>query len=532
MNIIAVIPARAGSKGIPNKNVRLLNGHPLIYYAINNALKSKLITQIIVSTDSPVVKQIATQMGVEVHWRPIALCGDDITLDAVIYDATKDIPSDYIITMQPTSPTLKTTTLDAAIEYCIANNYDTVMSVINSPHLAWIKNSMGEIIPAYKERLNRQYLPPYFLETGAFFISRTSIVKENSRFGQLVNIYPISESEAIDIDSFADLRQAEHILSNKSIAIYVNGNNLCGTGHIYRALEPADEFYSKPTIYYDLNQTKRSVFGNTTHTLIPINGLNGLLSTLKNEQYNIFINDILSTTTEYMNMLRIVLPNAKIINFEDDGPGAALADIVINSLYNESDEKNAFTGERYYIAPKQFLFAQTNVIHPHVKTIFISFGGADPNNYTDRYLEIVSQKQYINYNFIAVLGRAKKNIDFLMGYNKYPNISVYFDVANMPELINKCDIAITSCGRTGYELALLGVPSIAMAQNERETRHRFISKENGFNYLGLNPSDKDLIEALDTYINLSYIERKQIQNTMLSHNLTQGRRNILTLLNT
>lgn len=116
MNIVAIIPARAGSKGIPNKNIRIVAGYPLIYYSIQNAKTSKYITDIIVSTDSPEVQIIATQMDVKVHWRDSSLCGDDVTLDAVIYDAIpKNKPWDFIVTMQPTSPTLSYKTLDDAI---------------------------------------------------------------------------------------------------------------------------------------------------------------------------------------------------------------------------------------------------------------------------------------------------------------------------------------------------------------------------------------------------------------------------------
>ena len=135
--ILAVIPARAGSKGIHNKNIRIIADHPLIYYSIHNAIKSKLITDVIVSTDSPEVRIIAKQMGVKVHWRDPALCGDAVTLDAVIADAIpKDQTWDYIVSMQPTSPTLKVESLDAAIQHTIDNDFDTVISAINAPHLS------------------------------------------------------------------------------------------------------------------------------------------------------------------------------------------------------------------------------------------------------------------------------------------------------------------------------------------------------------------------------------------------------------
>lgn len=172
MKILAIIPARAGSRGIPNKNIRIVGDHPLVYYSIRNAIRSKYITDIIVSTDSPEVRIIAQQMGVAVHWRDKSLCGDAVTLDAVIADAIPKRESwDYIVTMQPTSPTLRVDTLDAAIQYAIDNDLDTVISAINAPHLSWGEKD-GKKVPNYTERLNRQYLPPCYMETGAFVVSK------------------------------------------------------------------------------------------------------------------------------------------------------------------------------------------------------------------------------------------------------------------------------------------------------------------------------------------------------------------------
>lgn len=531
MRIVAVIPARAGSKGIPNKNIRLVNNRPLIYYAIDNAKKSKYITDIIVSTDSAEIQVIGKQMGVNVKWRDASLCADAVTLDAVIYDAIKDIECDYVVTMQPTSPTLKTETLDKAIEYAIENKIDTVISVINNPHLSW-REENGKKVPNYEKRLNRQYLPPYYSETGAFVISDSKIVTENTRIGKTVDVYPVTEEEAVDIDTFADLHYVETILQNKKVAIYVNGNNTRGMGHIYRALELADEFYSKPDIYYDINQTDVKIFGETTHNLVGVDGIAELYNILRQKQYDILINDILTTSIDYMIGLKKTLPNAKLINFEDDGEGSYKADLVFNALYSESDIPTIKTGEKYYISSKLFMFYKPVEIREKVERIFIAFGGADPQNYTDRLLDIISgTEEYNKYKFTVVLGRAKKNIGNLLEFSKYDNIEVLYDVGNMPELMSECDIAITSRGRTGYELAILGIPTIAMAQNKREEKHGFVNNENGFTYIGLNPSDGIIKATLDMYINLPQEERQNFQNKLLSHDLRNGRRRVMNLIN-
>ncbi|MGN0308767.1 MAG: cytidylyltransferase domain-containing protein [Lachnospiraceae bacterium] len=532
MNILAVIPARAGSKGIPNKNIRIIGGHPLVYYAVKNAISSRYITNVVITTDSPEVQIIAQQMGVNCKWRDESLCGDTVTLDAVIADAIpRDKEWDYIVTMQPTSPTLRVETLDQAICYAMERDLDTLISAINRPHLTWKENEYGEKIPNYRERLNRQYLPPCYMETGAFVISKASVVTEQTRIGKKVDIFELIEEEAQDVDTFADLQNVAASLNREKVAIYVNGNNKRGIGHIYRALEMADEFYSKPDIYYDLNQTDPKVFGKTTHRLIGINGIAELFDHCKREQYTIFINDILTTSIDYMIGLRTTLPKAKIINFEDDGEGILKADLVFNALYHDHELPQVHSGEKYYISGKTFMFYEPIEIREEVKKIFISFGGADPQNYSDRLLSMISKAEYERYQFVVVLGRAKYNVDRLLEYNRFSHIEVLYDVSNMPQLMSACDIGVTSRGRTGYELALLGIPSIAMAQNQREEKHGFVCNENGFSYIGLNPSDEVIEGTLKMYLGLSRESRQQFQDRLLSHDLRGGRKRVMTLIN-
>lgn len=531
MKILAVIPARAGSRGIPNKNIRIIGGHPLIYYAIFNAIHSEYITDVIVSTDFPEIRIIAQQMGTDCKWRDPALCKDDITLDAVVYDAIpKETDWDYIITMQPTSPTLRLKTLDTAIKYAIDNDVDTLISAINRPHLSWIEKD-GKKIPAYQERLNRQFLPPQYLETGAFMISKATVVTESSRIGSKVDIFEIPQDESQDVDSFEDLLTVASILKRERVAIYVNGNNKRGLGHIYRSLELADEFFVKPDIIYDINQTECKAFGKTTHNLIAINGIAELFERCRKEQYTLFINDILDTSIDYMIGLKTVLPNAQIVNFEDEGEGSIKANLVINALLSHKTYPHVYVGEQYYIANRLFLFYKPITISQNVKRIFICFGGADPRNFTDRCLSIISKQEYSDYQFTIALGRAKDNVRELMGYNQYENISVVYDVSNMAELMSQNDIAIASRGRTSYELAMLGIPTIAMSENDRERNHSFACNENGFTYIGTNPTDEVIEATLKMYLALSRDSRQHFQDVLLSHDLRNGRKQVMKLIN-
>src|SRR5687767_2294422 len=126
-NFLVIIPARGGSKGIPRKNLRPLNGVPLISYSINLALQSSFKPDVFVSTDDAEIAYFAEKFGAQVHMRDPNLGGDKITLDPVIYEAYTTIAKklnkqyDFVITLQPTSPLLSVKSLDLAIGQMINN---------------------------------------------------------------------------------------------------------------------------------------------------------------------------------------------------------------------------------------------------------------------------------------------------------------------------------------------------------------------------------------------------------------------------
>ena len=531
MRILAIIPACEGSSEMPNKNARVIGGKPLIYYVINNALTSKFITDVVVTSNSETILSIAKQMGTMIRRRDKELSNKDVALEPVIWDVAEQLEMsryDYVITMQSITPTLKVHTLDDAIEQCIAENWDTVVSVTNKAHFYW-KGVHNSPIPFFESRISRHHLPPFYVETGAFLITKTVFVNESSRFGSKVKLYELTGDEAVDIYTFGDLILVDNILGRKSICVYVNGNNRIGLGHVYRVMELADEFFTKPDIYYDINQTNRAVFGDTTHNLVPVDGVDGLLAVLRKIKYDCFINDVLSTDIEYMRTLRSALHNTKIVNLEDEGEGLTLADLVINDIYEESTHSNVCAGHKYFLASKLFLLTKPIEINKNVKSVLIAFGAADPQNYTERLLTIIPQ--YPKIRFIVVIGRAKKNAkDLMKDYSSIPNAEILYDVTSMPEIMSRCDAAVTSRGRTGFELAILGVPSISIAQHYRESLHVFLGEKNGFNYLGINPGDRIIAKALSELINMSQSERTELQQKMLSNDLRNGRKHILSLI--
>ena len=225
------------------------------------------------------------------------------------------------------------------------------------------------------------------------------------------------------------------------------------------------------------------------------------------------------------------MPNTKIVNFEDEGTGIYSADLVINALLSSNNANNVKCGEKYYVAPKSFLFFEPIEIKDRVKNVLVTFGGADPQSYSLQLLKIISKnEEFCCYNFVVVVGKATKHIEKIMSYQKN-NIKVVYDAQNMAEIMSQVDVAVTSRGRTGYELAVMGIPAIAIAQNEREETHYFMSHENGFNYLGRNPSDATIEFNLKLLLESSLDERMELQRRMLKNNLRDGRSRIIHLIN-
>jgi len=246
--ILVVIPARGGSKGIPRKNIRLLNNKPLIYYSINIAKSSEYVDDVLVTTDDSEIALLAEKFGVNVIKRSEELSGDEVPLDPVIYDAmikqerTTHREYDIIITIQPTSPLLKTDTLNKAIQKFENSNIDSVLSVVDDRHLSWSYDEINKsYVPNYVERKNRQYLPKNFRETGAILATRRNFVLKDSRLGTNLDLIEVSRDESVDIDNYEDWWIAENYLQKKKIAIVVNAYDEIGTGHVYRCLSIASK---------------------------------------------------------------------------------------------------------------------------------------------------------------------------------------------------------------------------------------------------------------------------------------------------
>lgn len=542
MKTLIVIPARGGSKRIPRKNVRIMCGKPLICYSIENAKSLRddlhMDVDVAVSTDDEELGGIVAKRGVEVIARPAELATDKVTLDPVIYHAVmymeekKGYRYDTVITMQATSPTLKRTTVKKAIEFFENSEWDTVISATNKPHLSWgVKD--GRIVKNYEKRLNSQELPANYLETGGFLITRRECVSESGRIGSKVNIFEISEDESVDIDTYSDWVLCENILKRKKIMFHTVGRRQVGMGHVYRCLTLAYKltghelsFIVKEDSDIGIERIKESNF-----PVIVAKDDDEVIEILKREKPDILVNDILDTTQEYM--LKAAENAKRVVNFEDVGPGAKYADAVINALYEKGEKlHNEYYGSKYFCIRDEFLEEGPKDFCAEVENILVIFGGADPSDLTGRLYNMCRKlhENHPNINFHFLLGFAYQGADKVVSIED-ENIFVHKDAKRVSAYMSKMDLAITSQGRTVYELASMGVPSIVLAQNEREAKHVFAGIQNGFINLGIgDKTDDDTIVSTIEWLIQTPNVRREMRKLQLAKDFSKGHERVIRLI--
>ena len=532
MKILVIIPARGGSKGIPRKNVRLMNRRPLISYAIETAKSSSYIPDVYVSTDSTEIADISMNYGAKIIERNEALAGDMVTLDPVIYDALircekeNNCTYDLIITMQPTSPLTTVKTLDAAIQKFLEGHYNTLLSVVNKPHLSWTEKN-GKVMPAYEKRLNRQQLPKNFLETGAFVIVDRKSISEVTRFGEKVGVFEVPEREAIDIDDATDWVMTESLMKKKRILFRADGYVKLGMGHIYNCITLAYSmiehevlFVTREDCELGLKKIIDSKFKYKT-----ITNDKDLFNIIEEYKPDIFVNDCLNTEEEYILKLKESVP--RVVTIEDLGSGAYVADAVINALYDspENATDRFFSGYKYVCLRDEFLTTVPKNYSEKVQNIVVLFGGTDPSNLNEKTyqsaLEINKKYPDIYFSFITGIGYDCEKHGVITDESK--NIFVYPNVPVVSKYTKKADIAVTSQGRTIYELASMGLPSIVLSQNPREATHSFATMRYGFLNLGLGEVvDTETIKSTLIWLIETPNVRKSMHELMLKCDLKSG----------
>lgn len=227
MKILGLIPARGGSKGVPRKNIKLLNNKPLIQYTSTIALQSTLLDKVIVSTDDNEILNLSKELGLEIPFkRPSNLAIDSsptlpVVLHALDFYESKGIIFDAVCLLQITSPFRTVDFLDKAISKFIESKADSLISVQEiphefNPHWAFVEDENNYLKVATGEKNiipRRQELPSSFFRDGSIYITKTEVLKgENSLFGSKISHIKSPKETYVNIDTMEDWHKAEEII--------------------------------------------------------------------------------------------------------------------------------------------------------------------------------------------------------------------------------------------------------------------------------------------------------------------------------
>lgn len=436
--LFALVPARAGSKRVKNKNLLPVGGIPLVVRAVNLA---KMFTdEIVVSTDSEEIAGLVSGMdGVRVDTRREV--DDETTID----DFIEEYLGVRLLVIQPTV-IIRPEPLDD-ITKMLDSSKPTALAM--RAHGIWFKK---------KHLGTRKNLQDLKVTEGPWQEIGIRYYPADSPSGVVESTYKLKGAawEGIDIDTPTDLFVADRLVNRKHIVFrFVYGKEV-GSGHLRRCITLANHLQHHNVELHNLGPD-----------MVPDELAQGWAINMPNSQnYDIIVNDTLDTTTEEMALLRQYAP---VIAVEDSGPGSNLASHVVNALYGDNDLQ--FSGSDWAVLRPDFLLSDNKPIKDRDIDILVSFGGTDPSDLTAR-LQSLLEDNDISQKVVYVQPPGS------------PKPSDKKEVLpHMASLLSSARMVFTSGGRTLFEAAATGTPAFVITQNIRESTHA---------HLGLGHGNMDL----------------------------------------
>lgn len=512
MNVLTIIPAKGNSKRITRKNIRLLCNKPLLGYAIDQA---RFIpdNNIIVTTEDEEIANVAQSLGAQVIDRDESLANDEVEISEVVADAlfqweeSNEKRADIVFVLLPIAPLLSEQTIVGAYqEFC-----DKDMRALKS------------CVSISRCQLRQTE------ETSAFYFFKRRELDYEDSWSEITNVFPVSQEENILIFTREEWFLCQHYLRQKRILIIAEGYREIGLGHIYRSIMLSRELLDHEVM---IATTQKSDIGikklkqaNVIYEVVE--KLPDVLKLIEEYSPDIVINDILNTEADFI--IEEKKRVKRVVNYEDKGPGSKYADAVINALYGGDDSlvgDQYFWGEKYYCLRDEFRIISPSEFSDKVENVLICFGGTDPSGFNTKILdaiEIVEDDEDIVYQFVLGVGYVITDEFRVRVEASRKRIKYVQDVNSIVQYMNKADLAISSQGRTIYELASQRVPTIVLAQNDREYEHEFAFLKNGFINLGNGNaiSAETVAETMQWLIHSQQI-RHQMYDEMSRKDLGKG----------
>lgn len=507
-----VIPAIKKNAVIPDQLVKKLAGITLIERAINTARACESGADIIVLTDSEEICLICERHGARFR-RDASLYFKSLDIVSEMTALLRDLAREYenCIILRASCPLLTWVDIEKAWKKYVDAGADGLVTVRNVRQRIWkmADNALSALDDSAGER-------DYVVESRALIMLglKNFIADPPTRPRKTIPFF-LSE-RSIEIQNYQDWWICEHLLQRRHLVFVVAGYPAIGMGHVYRALMLAHEISNHKISFVCTRESELAVESVASRDYPVIRqGGEDLAQTVLGLAPDLVINDFLNTSVEYMQ----ALGNIPKVNFEDEGPGAACADLVINALYESGDNSASMrSGPEFFCLRDEFVNAARNPLRNDVKTVLITFGGTDQFDGTRRVLDIIEpicRERNIAIRIVVGPGYAhRRRLEEHLKKLANPLIEFTWATNIMSRMMEGTDLAVCSAGRTVYELAHMRVPAIVLATHEREARHTFARPRNGFAFGGIlgRASDEKIrrlfLEMLEQKTRAKYWERQ------------------------
>ncbi len=432
MTLLAVIPARAGSKGIPGKALRTVGGVPMILRTLRTVEESGAAERIVVSTDWPELRAFCELRGFEVLDRPAELATDDAPLSVVAKHAVEALDWKGTVGLfQSTCPLLSADTIREAVKRFKQSEWDWAITAHTDPHIHWRDGYPLD------DRVNRQLdEAALFRESGAIQLMSAEYALTGHAREVTIGTLPIPAREALDVDGPDDLLLVERLAGLRRIHFVVAVGHEVGTGHYHRCAHLA-----RVLSHHDLSW-EWDWHGDPPELQSPV------ATDRDGRDADVTIFDRLAVPLRH---LLDAKAHSKVVVLEDaEEHFGGLADLRVNEMLDTADL-------RYTVLREEFACLPARNYAERGRRVLISFGGTDPAGLTGR---LSTELHAYDLNVIRP-GKA----------------------VSMAWAMRDADLIVTGQGRTVFEAAACGTPCISIAANEREARHVRIP---GVTYLGLH----------------------------------------------
>ena len=519
--VVAIVPARGGYDEVPYMNIKKLGPIPLVAHTLQEAVKSRYIDRVVVSTDDEKVAAVAREYGAEVPFLRNAELVTVPLIKPVIADAVQFVETeekekyDLVVMLQATSPFRAAQQIDEALDKLVSEEFDSVVSVREEKALMW-RLVEGELKQAFGKAGRREDMEPLLREDGAIWAMRRQVLDSSERLGARVGYVLMDQQSSFTVHDIYDFWVAEKLVRLPRIVFRADGGAEIGMGHVYRSLAIADELcsISSADVQFLMSAdhpegVKRVSSAGYTVRVLSDGGVDAIVEAIQEYSPNIVVNDRPFLEKNYLEALaRLGASTVNLVDtLEDIEKPAEITSMIIATMrVDQLELEDYYAGPEFAILRESFA-GRAKPVRADARQVVISFGGSDPQGLTLKVLRSLDAliRTRLELGVKAILGPAfsyGQELRELLPKLHYQPILLE-NVEHMAEILSDADLVFCAGGMTVYEIAALRVPGIVMCQNTREVRRmEHFSRSGSVEHLGLGTEveDKRITQAAEALL--------------------------------